>query len=46
MIEQRFQLTVNDGVQIPEIVGLHQIAVITRDHEIRIIFKKQVANVR
>ncbi len=45
MVEQRFELAVDESVQVPEIVGFDEVAVIAGEDEIGIAFEKEVADV-
>ena len=45
MVEQLFNLATQQRVQIPELVNLHQVGVITGEDEIRIIFQEQIGDV-
>ena len=45
MVQQLLDLSINQRVQIPELVDLHQVGIITSKDEVRIIFEKQIGDV-
>ncbi len=45
MIQQPLDLAVDQGVQVPELVHLHQIGVIVGQHKLRIVLQEEVGHV-
>src|SRR6185437_16426109 len=45
MVEQSFEIALDQGLEIPELVGFHQVRVVVREEEVRVVFKKEVGDV-
>ena len=45
MVEQLFNLSAEEVVQIPELIMLHQVRVVRRDQEIRVVLQEKVRDV-
>jgi hypothetical protein len=45
MVKESFGMALDQGFQIPELVGLHEICVVVRQEKIGIVFEKDVGDV-